>query len=182
MKTTAVHLITGFEEIEAISIIDVLRRANVNVKIVSMTKEKSVKGSHNVSIESDIMFEDVDYSEIDMIILPGGMPGSTNLLAHNGLVEKIKEFNQNKKYLSAICAAPLVFGQSGILKNKEAVCYPGFEKYLDGAKITDKDVILSENVVTSKGVGTALPFALKLVELLTTKETATNLKNGMLIN
>ena len=117
--SVAVHLAEGFEEIEAVAIIDVLRRAGFDVKTISVTGKKEVSGSHQIKILSDELFENIDYETIDMIILPGGMPGSKNLNEHAGLREQILNFNEKGKYLGAICAAPLVFGNLGILKNTD---------------------------------------------------------------
>lgn len=182
MKKIAIHLATGFEETEAVSIIDVLRRAKLDVTIVSVTENVTVTGGHQISILADSFFSEIDYSEIDAIVLPGGMPGAKNLDIHEELKKKIIEFNNSKKLLGAICAAPLVFGHLGILKNKKAVCYPGFENELHGAEIHYSPTIVSDNIVTGRGVGVALQFALQLVEELTGKETAQKLAKAMLVD
>ncbi len=181
MKKIAVHLAEGFEEIEAVSIIDVLRRAEINVTVVSITEKLQVTGSHGIKIIADQLFNDVNYDLIDIILLPGGMPGSTNLNNHLGLREQILNFHDNKKLLGAICAAPLVFGNLGILKNITATCYPGFENQLHGAIVTTENVEVSENVITGKGAGVAIDFALKIVELLKGKELATKLSQKMIV-
>ncbi len=182
MKNIAVHLAEGFEEIEATSIIDVLRRAEFKVNIVSITGTFEVKGSHDITILADSLFEDVDYSNIDMIVLPGGMPGAANLKAHSGLREEILNFNDMGKPLGAICAAPMVIGNLGILKDKNATCYPGFEDELHGAVITGNDVELAGNVVTGKGAGVAVKFALKIVEMIRGKKEADELAKKMIVN
>ncbi len=181
MKQLAVHLANGFEETEAITIIDVLRRAGLNVQTVSVTDSKTVTGAHQVPIVADSLFDEVDYHGIDAILLPGGMPGAKNLSEHQGLREQILQFNQANKVLGAICAAPLVFGDLGILEGKEAVCYPGFEKELHGARVLKESVCVSGHIITSRGVGTALQFALKLVEELVGKEKADQLAQAMLV-
>ena len=122
MKKIAVHLATGFEEIEAISIIDVLRRANLETLVVSVTGKKEVTGSHQVTVIADVLFENVDYKTIEMIVLPGGMPGTAHLNEHDGLKKQILHFHKNGKPLAAICAAPMVFGNLGLLKNEKATC------------------------------------------------------------
>jgi 4-methyl-5(b-hydroxyethyl)-thiazole monophosphate biosynthesis len=180
MKNIAVHLAEGFEEIEAISIIDVLRRAEINVTIVSITEDLHVIGSHGIKVVADQLFCDINYNLIDMILLPGGMPGSTNLNNHPGLREQILNFHDNKKLLGAICAAPLVFGNLGILKQIKATCYPGFENQLHGAIVTTENIEVSENIITAKGAGVAIEFALKIVELLKGKELATKLAQKMI--
>ena len=181
MKKIVVPLAEGFEEIEAVSIIDILRRAEFEVTIVSITKKMEVTGSHNIKIIADQLFENVNYNLIDMIVLPGGMPGATNLNNHTGLQEQILNFNKNGKQLGAICAAPLVFGNLGILKNKDATCYPGFENQLEGANTTGKHVELSNNIVTGKGAGVAINFALKIVEMFKGKEFADELAEKMIV-
>ena len=181
MKKIAVHLAEGFEEIEAISIIDVLRRAEFNVEVVSITGKQVVTGSHQIKVTADKLFEDVDYSQIEMIVLPGGMPGATNLNNHKGLRKQILDFNKDGKPLGAICAAPLVFGQLGLLKGKNATCFPGFEKYLEGAKVTGADTETTGNIVTGKGAGVAVKFALKIVEELKGKKAADELADRMVV-
>ena len=165
MKKIAVHLAEGFEEIEAISIVDVLRRAGLNVVTISVTGETMVTGAHKIPVIADQLYEEMDYSSADMIILPGGMPGSKNLNNHAGLKKQIMEFNAAGKLLGAICAAPLVFGQLGILKNKRATCFPGFENQLEGANVTGAAVERDGNIITGKGAGVAIRFTLKIVEM-----------------
>ena len=180
MKNIAVHLAEGFEEIEAISIIDVLRRADFKVEVVSITGELEVTGSHNIKVTADAFFEDIDYSVIDMIVLPGGMPGAANLKAHSGLREQILNFNDSVKPLAAICAAPMVFGNLGLLKEKRATCYPGFEDELHGAIITGADVEEAGNIITGKGAGVAIQFALKIVEKYKGADEARELAKKMI--
>ncbi len=181
MKKIAVHLAEGYEEIEAISIIDVLRRADLNVTIVSISEKLEVVGSHGIKIIVDKLFKEVDYELIDMIILPGGMPGAANLNEHLGLREQILNFNESKKMLAAICAAPLVFGNLGILKNKKATCFPGYENQLHGAITTGENIEVSENIITGKGAGVAIDFALKIVEILKNKKFADDLGKKMIV-
>ena len=181
MKNIAVHLAEGFEEIEAISIIDVLRRANLKVTVVSVTGDLVVTGAHQIQVTADKLFEDVDYSEIEMLVLPGGMPGSANLKAHSGLREQILNFNDNGKPLGAICAAPMVFGNLGLLNNKKATCYPGFEEELHGAVITGNDVEQAGNIITGKGAGVAIKFALKIVENIKGQKAAGELARKMVV-
>jgi 4-methyl-5(b-hydroxyethyl)-thiazole monophosphate biosynthesis len=180
MKRIAVHMAEGFEEIEAINIIDVLRRAGLEVIVVSVTGKMEVTGAHRLKVIADVLFEQVDYDQVDMIVLPGGIPGATNLDAHSGLKEIIKKFDAEKKQLAAICAAPLVFGNLGLLDGRQAVCYPGFEKYLKGADILSIPVIESENVITGRGAGVAMKFALKIVEKMVSVEKAETLAKQML--
>jgi len=180
-KKIAVHLADGFEEIEAVSIIDVLRRAGLSVVTVSVTGKLEVDGAHQIKVLADRLFESVDYSDVYMIVLPGGMPGASNLNAHEGLKAQIVKFNNENRPLAAICAAPLVYGNLGILNGKQAVCYPGFEKYLKGAEILSNPFVESGNVITGRGPGVAIQFALKLVEKLVSAEKAEALAGQMLV-
>ena len=181
-KKVAVHLAEGFEEIEAVSIIDVLRRANIETLVVSVTNNKAVTGTHGIQITADVLFEEVDYSAVDMIVLPGGLPGSNNLKNHSGLGKQILDFHKNGKPLGAICAAPLVFGNLGILKNQKATCYPGFENQLHGAEVTGAEVETSGKIITGKGAGVAIQFALKIVESLKGKTLADELAKKMVLS
>lgn len=180
-KKIAVHLADGFEEIEAISIIDVLRRADLEVVVVSITKKLTVTGAHHLTVLADELFEEVDYDKINMIVLPGGMPGASNLDAHEGLKKQIQHFNDAEKNLAAICAAPLVYGKLGILKGRKAVCYPGFEKYLVGAEILNSPVAESGHIITGRGPGAAIIFALKIVSKLVSEDKAKLLASQMLV-
>ncbi len=180
MENIAVFLANGFEEIEAVSIIDILRRANLEVTIISITGKTEVKGSHNIVINADLLFEDVNFNKVDMIVLPGGMPGAKNLNNHEGLKKQIIQFNQAGKPLAAICAAPLVYGQLGILKGKKATCFPGFEDYLMNANITNSKTQVDGNIITGKGAGVAIDFALKIVEMLRGKDIAQELAQRMI--
>jgi 4-methyl-5(b-hydroxyethyl)-thiazole monophosphate biosynthesis len=181
MKKIAVHLAEGFEEIEAVSVIDVLRRAEIDVTVVSVTEKLEVTGSHGIKIIADQLFNTLNYELIDMIILPGGMPGASHLNNHLGLREQILNFHENKKLLGAICAAPLVFGSLGILKNINATCYPGFESQLHGAIVTGENIEVADNIITAKGAGVAIDFALKIVEILKGKDLANKLAQKMIV-
>ena len=175
-----VHLAEGFEEIEALTIVDLLRRAGIDAETVSVTGQLVVAGAHGVKAVADILFEDAVYGDCEMIVLPGGMPGSTNLDAHEGLREKIYSFNNQGKWLAAICAAPMVFGHAGILKGRKATCYPGMEANLEGAECVEDSVVVDKKVITSRGPATAMPFALRLIEELKGKEAADEIARGLL--
>ena len=175
-----VHLADGFEEIEALTIVDLLRRAGVETETVSITGRLPVTGAHDVKVIADILFEDAVYSDCELIVLPGGLPGATNLDEHDGLKEKIISFHNQGKGLAAICAAPLVFGHAGILDGKKATCYPGFEKELEGAETVTDAVVSDRGVITSRGPATAMPFALAIIEEVRGKETADEIAGGLL--
>lgn len=176
-----VHLADGFEEIEAITVIDILRRAELPVKSVAMSDNLSVRGAHDISVQADLTFDDADYKNCMMIVLPGGMPGTKNLAAHEGLADRIKDFATEGKWLAAICAAPSVFGGLSLLKGKKATSYPGFQDQMIGADYTEDRVVLDGNFITSRGPGTAIEFGLKLVALLKDEETAQKLRKAMIV-
>lgn len=180
MKNVVVPLAEGFEEIEAVTIIDILRRSGVKVTTCSIGESILVNGSHFISLEADQPIANIDFESQDMIILPGGMPGAMNLNHNERLRSAIREFNKKQKYLGAICAAPLVLGQLGILKDREATCFPGFEKYLEGAEIIKEGVVFDEHVLTGKGVAYAISFSLKAVEILLGKEHAISVASKIL--
>jgi len=181
MKRIAVMLANGFEEIEAIAVIDVLRRAEFDVTTVSINEKCEVTGSHQVQILADKVFGDVSFDLFDMIVLPGGMPGASHLNEQSGLREQILNFHEQNKWLGAICAAPLVFGNLGILKNKKATCYPGYENQLHGAIVTSEESEVSGKIITGKGAGVAIQFALKIVEQLKGETIATELARKMIV-
>jgi len=173
-------LAKGFEETEAITVVDILRRAEISIEMVSITDQLEVKGSHDVKIIADTTIDNIDENSLDMIVLPGGLPGSFNLKESKKLAEIIKSVYEKDKYLAAICAAPLVFGELGLLNKKIATCYPGFEKYLSGASTKTDNCVVDRNIITAKGPGAAAEFALKIVEILKDKEVAQQLKESML--
>ena len=181
MKKILVHLATGFEEIEALAPVDIWRRAGFQVETISVTGNKTIVGSHNIPVVADLLFEEADYSTADMIFLPGGMPGASNLDAHNGLKEKLLLFNEQGKYLVAICAAPLVLGHNNLLKGKKATCFPGYEKELFGAETTGSSVVTDGKIITGKGAGVAIELALEVVAIFKGKEEAKTLARKMQI-
>ena len=160
-------LANGCEEIEALTVADILRRAGVDVALVSINEDVNVVSSHNVHIVADAVFGDMDFSKTDMIVLPGGMPGSNNLQAYKPLEEQILKFNESGKYIAAICAAPKVFGALGLLNGKRACCHPGFEGELLGADVVmDHPAVKDGNIITGRSMGCAIPFGLLILEAL----------------
>lgn len=180
MSKVYVFLAEGFEEIEGLTVVDLLRRAKIETEMVSVMEGKQIKGSHGIKVTADSMFADVDFSDADILVLPGGMPGTLNLGNHEGLCELLKKHYGEEKMIAAICAAPSVFGQLGFLNGRIATCYPGFESKLEGAIVCSTKVAVDGNVTTAKGMGAAIDFALKLIEQLTDLETASEISDGII--
>lgn len=166
-----VLLANGFEEIEALTPIDVLRRAGLEVLSCGLNG-KRIKGSHGIFVEADLLPEEVKLDEVTMAIFPGGMPGATNIDAHPFTDKLIEETVKNGGRLAAICAAPLVLGRRGLLDGRRATCYPGFEGELTEALVTGEGVVTDGNITTAKGMGVALEFAKELVRLTVGEEKA----------
>ncbi len=160
-----VFLAKGFEELEALAPVDVLRRAGVEVKTVGVTG-KQVRGSHGIAVNCDITVNEADFNNLDGIILPGGLPGTTNLEADETVQRFIDFAAENSKIIGAICAAPMILGHKGLLQGKNAVCFTGFEKELAGAHVLDRPAVRDDNIVTGWGAGGAMDFALLYLEAL----------------
>lgn len=159
-------LAEGYEEVEALAVVDVLRRAKVEVKLISITGEKLVLSSRGVTILADALFDEVNYDEAELLFLPGGLPGSDNLYEYEPLRKLITKFNNEGKRLAAVCAAPGVYGKMGLLEGKKATCYPGHEIKLLGATYVKDRVVTDGNITTSRGLGTSIELGLELVKLL----------------
>lgn len=180
MKKVSVFLADGFEEIEGLTVVDILRRAGVHTDMVSINGTLQVTGAHHIKIEADTTFEEMDGSDVDMLVLPGGMPGTLHLQEHKGLGSLLCAYDRENKFLAAICAAPSVLGGLGILKGRKACCYPSFEEKLIGAEVMMEPVVQDGHVITGRGMGAAIPFALKLTEALCGSEKAEEVKNAIL--
>lgn len=165
-------LAEGFEEIEALTPVDVIRRAGLELKTVAVGESKTVKGAHGIEVVADILESELDTDVPDAIILPGGMPGTLNLEESPIVIDTLLRAMSNDSLVCAICAAPSILGISGYLKHRKATCYPGFEQYLDGATFVDERVVRDGNIITAKGMGCAAEFALCIVEALCGKEKA----------
>ena len=176
--TAYVFLAEGFEEVEALTPVDILRRGGVTVKTVGIGG-KTVTGAHGIPVGCDIAEEDVIPDEIDMMVLPGGMPGATHLREHDGLCTLLKTASAAGSRLAAICAAPFILGELGLLEGREATCYPGFEERLFGAKVSPKGVVTDGNITTATGMGVATRFGLELVRLLRGAEAADRIASGI---
>ncbi len=162
MKQIAIFFAEGYEEIEALAVVDVCRRCGLTIDMVSVTEEKMVKGAHGIGVEMDKTFSQVDFDGYDMLVLPGGSEGTKRLEAHEPLMKQVDAFYEAKKYIAAICAAPSIFGHRGILKGRNACSYPSFESHLEGAQVTAGPVEISDHVITSRGMGTAIDFGLAI--------------------
>jgi 4-methyl-5(b-hydroxyethyl)-thiazole monophosphate biosynthesis len=182
MKKAALFLANGFEEIEALGTTDILRRAEISVTTVSVTGDLKVIGAHQIPVIADALFEETDFSNIDVLILPGGMPGASNLNAHDGLKKLLLKQVAEGKQIAAICAAPLVPGGLELLKGKNATCYPGFEAQLLGANITGEKVTVDGTITTGKGPGLVFDFALQLVENIAGKGVRDKVAQGLLLS
>lgn len=180
MEKAYVFLADGFEEIEGLTVVDILRRANVETVTVSIMGRTTVKGSHGISVEADTVFEEMKPEDGTLYVLPGGMPGTKHLGAHEGLKKLLLESFAAGKRIAAICAAPSVLGDLGILRGRKAACYPGFEERLAGAEVTYEPVAVDGNVTTSRGMGTAIPFALALTAQLRGQEAADELGKSII--
>lgn len=181
MGTVYVFFADGFEEIEALTTIDTLRRAGVNVQIVSVTPDEIVVGAHDISVLCDVNFVNCDFRDAAMLVLPGGMPGAATLESHIGLRKQLIKFAENNQPIAAICAAPMVLGKLGLLKGRKATCYPGFEQYLEGAECINELVVKDGNIITGLGPGAAMPFALALVKELVGEAKVQELQSAMCI-
>ena len=175
MKKAGIFFAPGFEEIEALTVVDLLRRVNIEAECIAINNEKTVTGSHNITVVMDKVISETDFDSLDVIVCPGGMPGTKNLEACDILHDKIKKFNDNGKLIAAICAAPMIFGHMGLLEGKNACIYPGMESELTGANVVYDKVSRVDNIITSRGMGTAIEFGLEIISALVGKETAKDL-------
>lgn len=178
MKTAAIFLIDGFEETEALTTVDILRRGGVVVTTTSLTGRQEVISKNKIPVKADAMFENVKDENFDMLILPGG---TLNIKDHEGLQELVKKYHAEGKLIAAICAAPAALGKAGILAGKTAVCYPGLESHLTGAKIGSHIVETDGNITTAKGPAVTPFFALKLLEILEGKAMSEEVAEAFLI-
>ncbi|MDP4144780.1 MAG: DJ-1/PfpI family protein [Bacillota bacterium] len=181
MKKVLLFLAEGFEEIEALTVVDVLRRASITCDTCSI-KDTEVTGAHGITVKADKLIEDINKADYDVVVLPGGMPGSTNLRDNEKVINIVKEFYSSGKLVSAICAAPIVLAKAGILEDKKVTSYPGFQPELGACSYSEELVVQDGNLLTSRGPATALYFAYKLVENIKGQEEAANLREGMLVN
>lgn len=180
MSKIYVIIAEGFEEIEALTVVDMLRRAKLDVDMVSITDEFLIKGGHGIEVKCDVLYDDADFESVDMIVLPGGLGGTNNMAAYKPLIEQLKSFKNDDKYLAAICAAPSILGDNGLLEGKNATSYPGFEDRLKGATVSKDAVVCDGKVITSRGMGTAIDFSLAIIEKFTDKKTADEIAKSII--
>ncbi len=171
MSKVAVFFAEGFEEIEALTVVDLCRRAGIETDMVSVNGKLEVTGSHGICIRTDKLFSETDFDHLDMIVLPGGGPGTQNLEAHQELMARVDDFAKAGKMVCAICAAPSILGHKGFLKGRKACSFPDFEEHLLGARVTRQSVEKDGNFITSRGMGTAFDFGLAIVEHICGRET-----------
>lgn len=180
MKKLGVFMADGCEEIEALTVVDIARRAGIEVAMISISGKKEVQGAHGINFQADIPAEYMDFDMLDGIVLPGGMPGTLNLGSNKYVLQTIVDFTCKEKLVAAICAAPSVLGEAGLLKGKKATSYPGFEDKLVGATVCTDSVVKDGNIITSRGMGTAIEFALEIVRYLLDDEAADELSKSII--
>lgn len=180
MKKTVMLMAEGFETVEALMVVDILRRGGVEVTMASITEEETVTSAQNITIETDTTMGEVDLSQYDAVILPGGMPGTLHLAESEAVKKTVLAMAQDGKIVAAICAAPSVLGRHGLLQGKHACSYPEHEKNLTGAVVSKEPVVVDGNIVTSRGLGTAMEFAFKLLELLAGTEKVRQIKEAII--
>ena len=183
MKKLGIFMAEGCEMIEGLAVVDIVRRTGeMEIITISITDSKQVTSSHNVTFLTDALAAEVNFEELDGIILPGGMPGTLNLGADETVNAVIKKFAEEGKMVAAICAAPSVLGAAGILEGRHATCHPGFEEKLIGAECLEDAVVIDGHIITSRGMGTAVDFGLAIVWHLLDDEAVEKVKKGIVYN
>ncbi|HAT4245648.1 TPA: DJ-1/PfpI family protein [Clostridium perfringens] len=183
MKKVLVFLAEGFETIEALSVVDVCNRAKVTCHACSLTEKRTVNSAHGTMVLCDKLISDNDLETYDAIVLPGGMPGSTNLRDNEKVQSLIKKYNKENKIVAAICAAPIALAKAGVIEGKTVTSYPGFKEELGNVNYVEEDtVVVDGNIITSRGPATALVFGLEILKELGYEKEAEEIREGMLIN
>lgn len=180
MKTVFVFLAEGFEEIEAVTTIDLLRRAGLSVITISVEDSLEVTGAHHIPVIADRHISNIDELKADAFVLPGGLPGVSNLAKSETLLDILRKAQNDSKLLAAICAAPSILGELGMLDGKTATCYPSFEEKLGDYQATESAVVLSDGVITARSAGVTIPFALEIIKYLLDEETAQSVANAII--
>lgn len=179
MSKLGIFIADGCEEVEALTVVDIVRRAKIEIDMISINGTKQVTSSRNVTFMTDTTKEEADFSSYDGIILPGGMPGTIHLGEDETVGKVIRDYAAEHKLVAAICAAPSVVGEAGLLKGKKATCHPGFEEKLIGANVYFSPVVCDGNFITSRGMGTAVPFGLAIVRYFTDDAVVEHVKAGL---
>ena len=182
MAQALIFVAEGHEEVEMLTVVDMVRRAGISIDMVSISDSYEVTSSHNVTLKTDKLIGEADFDEAEMIILPGGIPGTPNLLECKTLTDKIVEFNEKGKLLAAVCAAPTIFAKLGILNGRKATCYPSMTEELTGAEYVKKPVVIDGKIITSRGMGTCIDFAGEIITKLKDKATADTVKEKIIYN
>ena len=179
MSKVYIFLADGFEDIEGLMVVDLLRRAGIEIATVSITEETQVTTSHGVILKTDAVFAESDFTDADMLVIPGGMPGTVHLRECAPLCDLLKKQYEQGKWVAAICAAPTVFSELGFLKGRKATSYPSRMDELDCAEKSLDPVVVDGNVITSRGLGTSADFALKIIEVLDSPEKAAKIAEAV---
>ena len=179
MAKAVVFFAEGTEECEALLVVDLLRRAKVEVTVASASGSREILSSHKVRITADALAEEVDYSHVDLVVLPGGIPGTPNLAANKTVTDTCTAFAKAGKKVAAICAAPSVLAQLGLLEGRKATAHAGFQDQLAGAIVHDQEVVVDGSITTSYGLGGAIPFGLELVRQLVSPDEADRIQNAI---
>lgn len=181
MKKAIVLLAKGFEEVEALTVVDVLRRGGIHCITCSINGEREVIGSHSIHVKANNSLEDIDVDKYDALIIPGGMPGATNLRDDNKVISLVKKFNEESKILAAICAGPIVLAKAAVISGRKVTSYPGFQGELGEVQYKEEMVVQDDNIITSRGPATSLYFAFKILENLAEKKIVEDLKEAMMV-
>lgn len=182
MKDLLVFLADGFEEIEALTVVDVARRAELKVDVVSINDKLEVRGTHDVIVKADKVFDDINIDDYKALYIPGGQPGATNLMNNKRVVECVNLFNDNEKKVMAICAGPQVLDRAGVLEDGKFTCYPGVENRLEVKDSQDKAFVVEENITTAMGPALAILLAVEVVRALASEEKAEEVAKGLLLH
>ena len=182
MEKVYEFLADGFEEVEGLAVVDILRRGGVDIKTVSVTGTEYVTTSHGVTLKADLRIEDADLTDASMLLLPGGLPGATNLRDHEGVRSALLAQARKGGRIGAICAAPLVLGSLGLLEGRRSTCYPGFESHMTGATYTRELYTVDGNIITGEGPAATLPYAYEILRMFKGDDTVAALKEGMMYN
>lgn len=177
-----VFIADGFEEVEALTVVDYLRRMDIDVKMVSISDSKEVKGAHGIKVQTNMMISEVNHKDYIGLTIPGGMPGATNLRDNEKVIEIVKNMNEDGKLISAICAGPIVLERAGIIKDKNVTSYPGFEEELSDSNYLEENVVVDKNIITARGPAIATDFALNIVEYLLDKSKREELEEDILFH